>query len=173
MPRLIIDMDDVLANASKKILSVFNRINHTSYTEEYFEKVNFYEFLKTGNFLELKPHLEEKGFFRDLEVMPHAQIALEDLGKKYEIFIVSAAMEFPNSLADKYQWMQEHFPEISWKNIVFCGDKSLIMGDVMIDDHEKNLATFSGQKILFTAMHNHHIEGYTRLNSWAEFDSIL
>ncbi len=166
-------MDDVLANASKKILATFNSINNSSYTEEYFEKVNFYEFLKVGNYPQLKPYLEEKGFFRDFEVMPGAQSAIEALSKKYEIYIVSAAMEFPNSLLEKYEWMQEHFPAISWRNIVLCGDKSLIKGEIMIDDHEKNLVTFSGQKILFTAMHNHHIEGYTRLNNWGEWEAMV
>ena len=48
---------------------------------------------------------------------------LREMNKRYEIFIVSAATEFPNSLKDKLDWLLEHFPFFpgsSW----FCVAKS-------------------------------------------------
>jgi hypothetical protein len=43
----------------------------------------------------------------------------------------------------------------------------------MIDDHLKNLDYFDGEKLLFTATHNIHTKGYTRVNNWAEVRALL
>jgi 5'(3')-deoxyribonucleotidase len=38
----------------------------------------------------------------------------------------------------------------------------------MIDDHLFNLEHFNGEKFIFTAPHNIHIDQFQRLNSWKE-----
>lgn len=93
--------------------------------------------------------------------------------KEYEIYIVSAAMEFPQSLPEKLEWLKEHFPFIPWTHIVFCGDKSLINTDYMIDDHPKNLDKFKGTTIMFNAAHNTYIDHHQRANSWTEVLALL
>jgi hypothetical protein len=35
----------------------------------------------------------------------------------------------------KYEWMHEHFPFIPDSHLVFCGDKSIIAADFLIDDN--------------------------------------
>lgn len=105
--------------------------------------------------------------------MPGAVEALQELSKNFEIFIVSAAMEFPQSLSEKQAWLNQHFPFISWKNIVFCGDKSVIQADYMIDDHVKNLSGFKGTPLLFDAAHNTFITDYQRIRSWKEAVDLL
>jgi len=86
---------------------------------------------------------------------------IEQLNKKYKIFIVSAAMEFPESLKDKLDWLNENFPFLVWQQFVFCGSKSIVHGDYMIDDLVRNFAGFNGKKYLnketvelFTAYHS-------------------
>ena len=98
---------------------------------------------------------------------------VKELSEKHEVFIVSAATEFPNSLKEKYDWMKEYFPFISWRNFVLCGDKSIVSGDIMIDDHEKNLIHFNGEKILYDAQHNKLVKGYLRLNNWIEIHNYF
>jgi len=113
------------------------------------------------------------GFFRSLPLMPGAVEALSRLNELYDIYIVSAAMEFPHSLPEKYEWLQEHFPFIHWRRIVFCGDKGLIKADYMIDDHIKNLDKFTGTTLLFNAAHNAHVTHHRRVNSWEEVLNLL
>ena len=57
------------------------------------------------------------GFFRTAPIMPGALEAIKILMLDYEIYVVSAAMEFPQSLFEKTEWLKEYFPFISWKNI--------------------------------------------------------
>ena len=100
--------------------------------------------------------------------MKDSQEIVKALMEQHEVFVVSAAMEFPFSLTEKLAWLNEHFPFISWRNIVFCGAKTIVEADYMIDDHDKNLSTFKGKPLLFSAPHNLPIEAYHRVNNWQE-----
>ena len=107
-------------------------------------------------------------FFRTMEVNENCQRVIEQLNRKYELFIVSAAMEFPQSLSEKLEWLKEHFPFLGWKQIVFCGSKRIVHGDYMIDDLVHNLEHFNGEKFIYTAPHNIHLNHFNRLNNWKE-----
>jgi 5'-nucleotidase len=121
-------------------------------------------------------YVHTPGFFRTLPLISGSVEAVKILMKDFDVYIVSAAMEYPLSLFEKKQWLEEHFPFISWRNIVFCGDKSIIRTDYLIDDHLKNLDYFSGIPLMFTAAHNVHVNNHHRLNNWPEilayFESI-
>ncbi len=170
--RIAIDMDDVMADASKSILHIYNQQFGTNYKDQDFVEQSFYDVAK-DNYQLIRPKLHEKGFFRNLEVKKGAVEVVKELNSKYEVFIVSAAMEFPNSLLEKYEWLHEHFSYISWKQMVLCGDKTIIQADIMIDDHEKKLITFTGKKLLFDAMHNRTLNGYHRVFTWEDVSKIL
>jgi 5'-nucleotidase len=115
------------------------------------------------------------GFFRSVPVMPGSREGLKRLNDGFKVIVVSLATEFPQSLTDKQLWLNEHFPFISWKQIVFCGSKDVIYADIMIDDHLKNLDNFKGDTIMFTQPHNMLIRkpGHKRVDSWAEIEKIL
>ena len=113
------------------------------------------------------------GFFLTVPVMPGAIEAVKALMADYEVYIVSAAMEFPQSLPEKLQWLKTHFSFISWKNIIFCGDKSIINTDYMIDDHIRNLDNFKGKCIMFHAFHNINYHHHIRVNNWDEVLNLL
>lgn len=116
----------------------------------------------------IREAIYDKGFFRDLPVMPGSQEGVKKLMERYDVYITTAAMEFRNSFEDKYDWLGEYFPFIPWRNVVFCGDKSIFNTEYMIDDHPGNLETFRGKGLLFSALHNHGEERFTRVNNWQE-----
>ena len=66
-------------------------------------------------------------------------------------------MEVPTSFTAKYNWLGRHFPFIPPSHIVFCGDKSILRADFLIDDNPRQLRRFQGQGILFEAPHNIHV----------------
>lgn len=120
-------------------------------------------------------HVREKGFFRTVPVAEGSVEGMKYLNDKYDLYIVSAATEFPNSLLDKREWLKEFFPFISWEQIIFCGRKDPVKGDIMIDDHGKNLDPFEGKKVLFTQPHNVYDDNpdYIRIDSWKEVVKVL
>jgi 5'-nucleotidase len=121
----------------------------------------------------VKDRLLAEGFFRNLSVIKDSHAVLKEMNLRYEIFIVSAATEFPNSLRDKLEWLLEHFPFLSWKQLALCGDKRLVYGDYMIDDHVRNLEHFKGKQYLYTSAHNLDVTGYERINNWMEAGEIF
>jgi 5'(3')-deoxyribonucleotidase len=169
MKRIAIDMDDVMADTTVKIIQTINDVTNSTYTydalmsDDVKLKQDFYNV-----YLENNSFLWQPGFFTDLPVKEGAIEVIKNLTTSYEIFIVSAATEFPNSLSEKLEWMKMHFPFITWHNIVFCGHKHMIQADYLIDDHERNLVTFTGTPLLFSAPHNLHINSYERVNSWLD-----
>ena len=163
--RIAIDMDEVLAQVMPKFLRIYEeRYGRQPAREEYWGK-KIYQLEHAEN---LRETLFEKGFFADLTVMPDAREVVAELMEFYDIYIVTAAMEFRSSFEDKYDWLHEHFPFIHWRNVVFCGDKSIIDADYMIDDHTHNLETFRGKGLLFTASHNIDETRFTRVDSWQD-----
>ncbi|MBV7505536.1 5'-3'-deoxyribonucleotidase [Bacillus sp. sid0103] len=160
-------MDEVIADFTPKFIKHFNR--------HYNENISI-EDLKGKRLNELRPdlrkemmvYIQEPSFFRDLGVMKDSQEVIKELSEHFEIFIATAAMEVPTSLTAKYEWLKEHFSFLKEMNFVFCGDKSIINSDYLIDDHVRNLEQFSGQGILFTAPHNINETGYVRVNNWLE-----
>jgi 5'-nucleotidase len=100
--------------------------------------------------------------------MEGAQDTIARLMERYEVFVATAAMEFPNSFVDKYNWLARHFPQIHWRNIIFLGDKSILGADYLIDDLPRNIKTFTGQGLLFTALHNRDETAYDRVQNWQD-----
>lgn len=169
MKRLIIDMDDVMADATGQFINYYEkefglRIERTVLNGKG-EGEGF-----PGNHDAIARFPYREHFFRTMQVHEHCQEVMEKLNKKYEVFVVSAAMEFPQSLVEKLSWLKEHFPFLAWRQFVFCGSKSVVHGDYMIDDLPRNLESFNGEKFLFTAPHNIHVNHYPRLNNWREVE---
>ncbi len=163
--RIVIDMDEVMADTYAKFNDLYtDRFGNRLTPEEYHGK-KIYEM---EGAMELRNHLNDPGFFRDLKVMPDAQEVVRELYDEYEVFIVTAATEFRHSFLDKYEWLEEHFPFIHWSRIVFCGDKSIVHGDYMIDDKVSNLEPFNGEGILFTASHNVNHDHFHRVHTWLD-----
>lgn len=163
---IAIDMDGVLADTEAHFINWYERDYGVSIAREALQGVHEEEgFPEKGA---IRRFLYTPGFFRTLPLMTGAVAAVQKLMEDYEVYIVSAAMEFPQSLIEKHEWLAEHFPFISWKNIVLCGDKSIIGTDYLIDDHSKNLDFFKGKPIMFTSGHNIHQNHHFRVNNWAE-----
>lgn len=172
MERVIIDMDEVIADPMGAMIDW--------YTKEYRLPVDYTRMKGSWimGFPEehqqlVRARLYEPGFFRNLPVMDDSVEVLQEMNKRYEIFIVSAATEFPNSLKDKLDWLLEHFPFFNWKQLVLCGEKRMVFGDHMIDDHARHLQHFNGKKHLYAAPHNKDVTGYDRINNWKEAATIF
>jgi 5'(3')-deoxyribonucleotidase len=165
--RIAIDMDEVISNFSSKCLELFNEEYKESYTNQHLQGKLLAD-LDARFEKRVFQYLENESFFLELEVIKDSQEVIKELSNRYEIYIVTAAMEFPASVAPKYRWLKTHFSFLNEKNFVFCGDKSIILTDYLIDDTPSNLKTFQGKGILFTAPHNTNVTGYTRINNWKE-----
>lgn len=170
MKQVLVDMDGVLADFYPQFLKLeFEESGIQIPIESLVGK------LEAEVFPNFKKHVNSKGFFRTAPLVADSVKGLKYLNDKYKVLIVSSATEFPQSLTEKAEWLGEFFPFISWQQVILCGKKDSIKGDIMIDDHRKNLDFFDGDKILFTQPHNlyHTDNNYRRVDSWKEIMELL
>lgn len=171
--RIAIDMDDVLADANGRFREYAQERFTFDLTEHLTNPNLSWEKSFPEHQTQIRSWIMDHGFFAGMKVIPDAQEVVARLNERYEVFIVSAAMEFPLSMKEKLDWMTIHFPFIDWHYIVFCGHKYMIKADYLIDDHERNLKSFEGKPILFTATHNLHLQDYLRVNNWREVEAMF
>ena len=168
MQRICVDMDEVMADTLSEHLRRYNETFDEALTPADLAGRGLWQIAPEDRQQEVRAFLDAEDFFEDLPLMPGAQEVLNDLSGRFEIFIATQAMTVPNSLGPKYRWLQRHFPFIPPTNYVFCGNKSILLADYLIDDLPRNLERFKGQGLLFTAPHNLATTGFTRVNNWQE-----
>lgn len=166
--RILVDMDEVMADAISRFIDWYERDFGVRFKEEQFMGSKLANVVPEEHRQTVLNYPHQPGFFKDLPVIDGAKEVLAELNDRHEVYIASAAMEFKHSLYEKYEWLDEHFPFIHWKRRILCGDKSVLKGDVLIDDHDFNLSVFSGRPVIFTAPHNIHFTQYERINHWKE-----
>ena len=151
------------------------------YNEEFSESLSaadmdgkwLWQVVPTERHPQLIAFLEDPDFFGDLPLMKDAQRVLERLSKNHELFVASAAMEVPKSFAAKFRWMAKHFPFIPPSHTVFCGDKSILNADYLIDDNPRQLRAFRGEGLLFSAPHNRYETGWRRVKDWRDVERFF
>ena len=184
MKKLFIDIDETITNTA--LLSIINEFLGTNYRRED---------IKSDWVQDAVPQDRRKEFFdvvvsRDLygeSVMyENAVEVIKRLKDCYDVYFLTSfhvpGAEGRNArfLADKYIFMQKHFPFIDERKLILCCDKSIIKGDIIIDNYMGNMTDNFEQKLLFTDYPNWRYtdeelgrKGIVRVNNWIEVENIL
>jgi 5'(3')-deoxyribonucleotidase len=173
MQRIAIDMDEVTADTMSHYLRLYNRDFERNLTVAELYGKRVLEVIESAHLPKAREYFQQEEFFAEIPVMPGSVEVVRELTEHYEVFITTAAMDVPCSFTAKYEWLQRHFPFISPRNIVFCGDKSIIAADFLIDDDVRHFQRFRGEGILFTAPHNVFETAYRRVDDWDDVRSIF
>ncbi len=171
---LFVDMDEVIADTYNAHIEIYNRDFKGNLKVEDCLGSEVWQNVVEEHQQSVRDHARTRGFFRGLKPMVDSQKVLKQLSEKYEVYIATAATQFPNSLEEKSEWLDEHFPFIPWQKRILCGDKHILKGDVLIDDRTYNLEGFDGRCLLFTSPHNINTNGFERVENWQEVaDKLL
>lgn len=170
---IFVDMDEVIADTYGAHIEIYNAEYNGSLTTNKCLGSEVWTMVPEAHQDSVRNHATRRGFFRDLRPIKDSIAVLQRLSEFHDIYIASAAMQFPNSLEEKSDWLDEHLPFIPWQNRILCGHKHILKGDVLIDDRSYNLKHFKGKSILFTSPHNVNTKGFERANSWLELEEML
>ena len=99
-----------------------------------------------GTWTEDPPCMFQKGFFRNLEVMPGAKEAIATILTMPHVDLFIASKPTSKNLysaTEKYQWIEEYFPPLLHKIFLTC-DKGHLNGHVLIDDYLHWASRFQG-----------------------------
>ncbi|WP_418637050.1 5' nucleotidase, NT5C type [Winogradskyella sp.] len=170
---IFVDMDDVLADTYGKHIELYNKEHQQDLHINQITSGEIWNNVPKIHQKSIKDHALQPGFFRNLKPFKDAIQVMEALYNKHEVYIATAATQFPNSLLEKSEWLDEHMPFITWQHRIMCGDKFILNGDLLIDDRTYNLEKFEGDTLLYNSPHNVNDTGYTRVSSWLEIAERL
>jgi 5'(3')-deoxyribonucleotidase len=173
MKRIAIDMDDVMADTSQRKLDWYERDFGVKLNKNGIKGMYVTEAVPQEHHEQVLAYSKHKDFFWDLKIIAESQRVIRALMEKYEIYIVTAAIPFPNSYNAKYEWLRQYFPFIDIRNVIYCGHKHIIDADFLIDDHAYNLESFKGEGLLFTAPHNTTEDRFERMDNWFDVENFF
>jgi len=180
-PIICVDMDEVIADALGEHLVRYNRDFGRNVTVEDLRGRWLGDLIPAAHLPTVEQYILADDFFSVLDVMPESQRVLERLQSRYDIFIATAAMEVPSSFTPKFNWLARHFPFIPTSHIVFCGDKSILRADFLIDDNPRQLRLFHSnilgdsprEGILFSSPANAFVTGFRRVDNWRDVEKMF
>ena len=173
MKRIGIDMDEVIADTLGEVITRYNREYETAHSKSDLVGKRFWETIPAEHRKKMAEVFVDGSLFEDLPLFEHSQQVIEELTGRYEVFIATAAMEVPSSFNAKFRWLARHFPFIKPSHIVFCGDKSVLAVDYLIDDNVRQFERLGGEGIVFTAPHNVHETRFRRVSDWLEVRAMF
>jgi 5'-nucleotidase len=77
-----------------------------------------------------------RGFYRNLPPVPGAIKAVTDLlAEGFGVYICTSPLEqYQHCVLEKYEWVEEHLGSEFTTRVILTRDKTLVRGDVLIDD---------------------------------------
>lgn len=103
--------------------------------------------------LAVYPHGSKNPNFFNFRPIKNALLSFRKLAKsdKYDVYILSTApWSQPTAWTQKRLWVQLHLKEYGFKRLILAHDKSLLKGDIIIDDRTGNgVYKFEGEHIHF------------------------
>lgn len=164
-----LDMDDTIVKLMEAIMNEHNR-QFPKHKIEYKEVIPFVYGIYHPDF---DPHefMDRPGTFFELEPIDEYVLSeLKRIYEAYDLIIITAA--FPQSVLDKWRWIETHMPYFPHANF-FTGDrKDLINADLLIDDSVKQVTSWikKGKPALVRSHHWNQelkeLEGVTMFDSW-------
>lgn len=154
MATILIDCDDVINNLCE---TWCGWLNQKYGTKIYYDEITEWNMLNVFSGLtpeQIYAPLSTAKFWDTVEPRQDAQMSVKLLQSQgHEVYICTAS--YYDTLKAKYEhFIRKQFWFIDWNHIIITQNKSMIIGDVLIDDKPSNLENFNGKRILYTAPHN-------------------
>ena len=180
----MIDMDDVICGGG--FLKLVNDFLGTDYKETDIQTYYIQDLIPKEKMQEWAKFFAQKNIYNYTQILPNAYNVVEQLNKKYELYITTAYIFRDNKeksselLKNKFDYLIKNFPFIQPEQYIFTSNKEIVECQIKIDDKPANLEGNAELKLLFTAYHNKNIpneelqkNNLIRVNNWNEIGKIL
>lgn len=178
MKRILLDVDGVVADTIPVWLGFYNTDYNDSLTIDDITDWGLHKFVKPECGKKIYDYLYLDNLYDNVKQIQGAREGFELLSANdYDVVFVSSGFQ-----PSKYRWMQRNgfLKAEKWEfdpKLVIAHDKSLIKGEVMIDDGVHNLKAFDGTRVLFDQPWNREAYRtpyfYVRALSWEHIVEML
>lgn len=170
--KILVDMDDTIIDLLDAWIQYLNKKYDLSVDPTEVTDWDISNFFPTLSKEEVYEPLALEEFWKLVHPKYDAMAYIQKLHDDgHDIYVVTASDY--RTIKVKFDWLiKRYFPCISWNHMIIASQKSMILGDILIDDGVHNLEDGHYQKVLMTAPHNMGYDaeahGMKRANSWAE-----
>jgi 5'-nucleotidase len=177
--RVLVDMDGVLADFERGFLTKWRARYPDKLSIPIAERTDFYILDQYPSAFSplIKEIMYEPGFIRELRPIPGAIEAMEAMvAAGIEVFICSSPFtRYEHCVEEKYAWVDAHLGFTWVPRIILAKDKTLINGDVLIDDRPvvDGVAEPSWEHVVFDQPYNRAQQEKRRLRRWEEWRQVL
>lgn len=168
---ILVDIDSTITNFGEMLLLANNQLHNTNYR---YTDITSYDWFDKTFPNPWKP-TKYQCFWNTVEVNPAAVTVIERWVRQgHKVYLVTAS-HFNNMLGYKIKRTLEPFNSnlINERNIVIAQDKSIIMGNVIIDDCVDNLYNFDDVCICYKQPWNKKWPYPFRYNDWDKINDVI
>lgn len=172
--KFLVDMDGVIAHFSHAFLRDWRAAGHPGF--DTWDSWDMYNHIPETHHHLIDVFMSRPGFFRTLPVMDGAQLAIASMVEAGHSVVICSTPTYAahHCTSEKMAWLAEHFGDKIAKASVFTHDKTLVRGDVLIDDKPeiKGMYVPVWKHVLFDAPYNQHVQDRPRMTHWSQWREI-
>lgn len=182
---VLLDIDDTLNNFIDSFVDIYNDKYNSNLKSEDIKGWNIQDYVDTkDNVYNL---FKTPGLFTKPKPKVYAVDFVKSLMKDFDVYLVTDSPSgtnhfesynnpFSNPADDKRHWVKEHFPFFPKERIIFCSEKWMIDGDILLDDKVDTFKKFEemGRDVLlFEANHNKSYKTNKRVTNLFEAEKEI
>lgn len=161
----IVDVDDTVLPLVEEVLRWYNLDTDEGILKSDIKDWNIGSFVKDGN--KLCGYFGNPNLYNNIKPVYMALWGITNL-RKMGFRVVFATSCAKGSEGRKFKWLNDNKFNVKEEDYVELKDKSLLNGDLIIDDNYKNVMNFKGFGILVSQDWNEKYEYPFRSHSWVE-----
>lgn len=173
---VLVDMDNTIVDYSASIvIGLREKYPDANITRENWQTLQLNDLHYNRKIIQSQPQ-----FFKNLKPLHGAFEALKEMEREgYCVFIVSSpSISGTTCHSDKCEWVKQHFGDKWAKKLVLTKDKTIVMGDVLIDDKPFITGAIdrpTWKHITFAQPYNIHLREADRvfLHDWSKWKEAL
>lgn len=132
---ILFDLDGICADLLNPWIDYINKRYHRNLTIEDINIFDMGDLPKTKDIAgKVYKIIQRPMFFYDLKPLPGAVNAIEALVREGHHVIFLSKPAGPDSAWEKMLWVNKYFPTVGDQNVILTKHKSLVQGDVFMDD---------------------------------------
>jgi 5'(3')-deoxyribonucleotidase len=174
---IFIDQDNTLADYIASIVKYLKIVygHSVSFTakdcKEYNVLKNIFPFFPREQIHEWNDKIMgTDGFWIDMPPLPNVYEVMKYICSKHDVYICTVPWPTSKScIPEKIEWVRKYLPFFDIKNIIFCNNKDLLKGDIMVEDNPMWLSnTLCPHKVIFDYPYNKQMNSAFRVKNWLE-----
>jgi 5'(3')-deoxyribonucleotidase len=170
--RLLVDVDDVLADFQTPVFEIIERVLGKTLTAYDYQIWDMFTLFPEDEVKLIHAEIEKPGFCLNLKPKPGSIEAIRKLRTFVDVYPVTSPFHSEPWVNERTKWLFQHF-EFRKKEVTHTGSKFLVEGDAILEDNPEHITTWAeehpgGLPMLWHVPNTRtmlHLDKY-RVHSW-------